>query len=70
MITAKTTGAAICQRLTPQAFSAVISPSADMRPNWSNTVVKTLTGMTNDKVKGMLRAKIFRINGPEIPRDM
>ena len=65
-----TIGAAICQRLTPQAFRAVISPSADSRPNCSNTVVSTLTGITNDSVKGTLRVKIFRINSPEIPRDM
>ena len=65
-----TIGAAICQRLTPQAFRAVISPSADSRPNCSSTVVRTLIGMTNDKVKGTLSAKIFRIKGPEIPRDM
>ena len=66
----KTMGAAICHRLTPHDFIAVISPSADRRPKCSSTVVSTLTGITKDRVNGMLRAKIFMISAPEMPRDM
>ena len=62
-------GAATCHRLTPQDFRAVISPSADSRPKCSSTVVRTLMGITNERVKGMFSAKIFRIKGPEMPRD-
>ena len=58
------TGSRILRRPMPSAVSAMISLSADMRPNPSSTPIRMAIGIVNASTPGKMRQKQLRDLGP------